>query len=477
MGSSSQHIADLLDVAAAAIKDAPGIDPWQHGWCVSEYRNSGKAALPSSGGPVTMTTEGISAYEQAVAAFLKQAPARDRWDAEELWGLVASLVVAASESKNPRHFIDLNILKVLKPSPALVAFPVANVEWGDEPRLLGNKCVIGKAGTRFSELVVQMGGRAASAEEIVTQFIDRQPHRPKPVCFATLVPGQRSLGFKEASRRFELLVDTALLLDMEKERHGLHSSRGSWNRPGVRGLTLDRRAIEQSMQRKDTAVELYSNPLIYDEVGHSGGNHWYSADPVPFHEVLSHVELSDAVVNTLFDAGTVYRRIGVASKWFAESFWASNADDATLALGVALDALIGSKAGLPGRAMKERFALLDHDPQSRPARAKRYDELYAVRSRIAHGGLSSKVEEEGFVKGFQREVAWAAWRLIAMHADFSISGDSDLESTLENLRWGTVRWPSGGRGERVSEILRSKEEAALPPSDVSPCGKALGVDE
>ncbi|MFF0028918.1 hypothetical protein ACFYS7_12070 [Streptomyces avermitilis] len=477
MGVSRQHIADLLAKAAATITEAPGTDPWTYGWSLPEYRQSEGAALDSTNGPVTMTPEGISAYEEAVEAVLGQASARDRWDVEELWGLVASFCVAASEARDLRAFIDREISKLLKPSPALVVFPVANVGWDGAPRLLGNKCVIGEAGSNFADVVVELGGRAAAAREIVADFVSQQSHQPPPVCFATLVPGQRGMAFEQASRRFEALIDTALLLDTDKKKHKLYAARGTWNRPGVRGLMLDRGAVERSMQRKDAIVELYSRPLIYDVVGKEGGRHWYSADPVPLTAVLSNSDLCDEVLNSLSNQGPIHRRIGVAARWFSEAFWSSNPDDATLALGVALDALIGSKSGLPGRAMKERFALLDDNPQSRSIRAKRYEELYSIRSRIAHGGVTSKVEEEGFIEEFQRQVTWAAWRLIAMQVDFSISSDADLESAFEDLRWGTASWPAHGRGEGISAMLQKGGESEEEHADLRPCGCRLGVPE
>jgi len=64
----------------------------------------------------------------------------------------------------------------------------------------------------------------------------------------------------------------------------------------------------------------------------------------------------------------------VAARWFAEAFWSTDHDDSALALGVAVDALIGSRSGLPGRAMRERFALLESEPEKRASRAKRYEE-------------------------------------------------------------------------------------------------------
>ncbi|MFB6650822.1 hypothetical protein ACFCZ4_04510 [Streptomyces microflavus] len=470
MGVSQQRITDLLVKAAATIVEAPDAEPWNYGWFLPDYRHSEGAALDTPDGPVTMTSEGVSAYEEAVQSLLNQPSVRDRWDAEEFWGLVASLVAAASAADDVLSFIAKNLSRLIKPSPSLVIFPVANVAWDGLPMLLGSKCAIGKAGAEFAEQVTKLGGRASTAKEVISEFLQRQTYQESPVYFAMLATGQREMAFTQASRQFEMLVDISLLLEVDKEDRGLHSSRGAWNRPGVRGLTLDRGAIEQGMRENESAVELFSNPLIYDELGQSGGHHWYSAEPIPLYSVLSHEPLRVATLKALVDPGTVYRRLRVAGKWFSEAFWASNSDDATLALGVAMDALIGSKSGLPGRAMKERFALLDDSPHARPLHAKKYEELYRVRSTVAHGGISSKVEEDGFIKGFQRQVTWAAWRLIAMQEDFSISGDADLDETFEGLRWGTSEWPTDGMGKEINARLQPNKKGEAEPPGVEPCG-------
>jgi hypothetical protein len=169
----------------------------------------------------------------------------------------------------------------------------------------------------------------------------------------------------------------------------------------------------------------------------------------------------------------VHGRLKVAGKWFSEAFWASNHDDAVLALGVALDALIGSKSGLPGRAMKERFALLEDNPQQRSDRAKRYDEMYSVRSTVAHGGVSSRVNTD-FVRGFEREVTWTAWRLISLQEDFSITTDADFESTFDGLKWGTVAWPAGGKGEEIKAMLLEAAIQKKEAEELGPCGKTFG---
>ncbi|MFF4030342.1 hypothetical protein ACFYZ2_11295 [Streptomyces sviceus] len=473
MGVSHERITDLLGKAAATIKAAPGTEPWQYGWAFSDYRRSDSAALPSSDGPVTMDSDGISAYEEAVEALLSHAVVRDRWDNKEIWAVAASLIVAASETGTTTGFIARNLPRILKPSPALVIFPVANVKWEEAPMALGSKCAIGNAGAEFTDLVSKLGGRASSAQKVISEFTEQQKYEQPPTCFAMLVPGQQDLAFRQASRQFEMLVDISLLLDISKEEHGLHFSREAWNRPGVRGLTLDRGAVERGMRGKKSAVELFSQPLIYDELGKSGSHHWYTASPVPLHAILSHERLRHAVLKSLVDPGSIYRRLRVAGKWFSEAFWASNPDDATLALGVALDALIGAKSALPGRAMRERFALLHDTPSTRASRAKAYEELYRVRSIVAHGGISSKVEEEGFIKSFQQEVTWAAWRLLAVGADFSVSSDADLDEAFEGLRWGTKNWPTDGEGNEINTMLELDTEKDGDTAPLQPCGSEM----
>ncbi|MFH9893424.1 hypothetical protein ACH4OQ_24535 [Streptomyces luteogriseus] len=473
MGLSPEQIAARLTEAAETIKEAQDLTPWNYGWSLPEYRRSEKAALSSPNGPVTMSTTGVAAYEEAVESLLKQASVRDRWDSKEIWGLVASLVAVANTKENCREFIDANLPRIIKPGPALALFPVSNVTWNGAPHIIGDDCVIGLASQDFIDAASGLGARAGSAPDVISTYLSKQKHEQPLVCFAATVPEQRGAAFEQATRKLESVVDIALLLEPEKEQRGLYSLRGPWNRPGVRGLTLDRRAIEKGLQRNRLAVELHSEALVYDELGVAGNHRWYSANPISLSDLLSREKLRDAIITCLTGPAGVHRRLKVAGKWFAEAFWASNHDDAVLALGVALDALIGSKSGLPGRAMKERFALLDDDPQERSYRAKRYDEMYSVRSTVAHGGVSTRVNTD-FVRGFEREVTWAAWRLLALQEDFSIATDADFESTLEGLKWGTAAWPTEGKGQGIKAMLLEAANRKKEPKELGPCGKKFG---
>jgi len=63
-------------------------------------------------------------------------------------------------------------------------------------------------------------------------------------------------------------------------------------------------------------------------------------------------------------------------------------DDAALALGVAMDALLSGQRAMPGSALADRFAMLADDPLQRRNLVAEYLASYQVRSSVAHGGRS-----------------------------------------------------------------------------------------
>ena len=135
------------------------------------------------------------------------------------------------------------------------------------------------------------------------------------------------------------------------------------------------------------------------------------------------------------------RRVSVAARWHSNYFWSAGEDASVLALGVALDSLVGSNAGLPTRTLAERFALLHPDPHQRPSRAALFKEMYSARSSIAHGSRSSKLDDREFIRTMAAEVKWSAHRVLAAEETFGLNTDADFEEMLEGLRWGTTAWP------------------------------------
>ncbi|MBM9620586.1 HEPN domain-containing protein [Streptomyces zhihengii] len=440
--------ATELTLAAAAEVRSPGNpEPWDYGWCVETYRHSRQASISSPNGPVSLSEEGVMKLEELHELLAKQAQVRDRWSLEELWGYLATLVTSVHATKEREDKAREFLACIIYTEPSLVVFPVSNVAWEGAPLRIGKKNVIGNLNDAFVEEVQQLGGRAQNHKAQVGSYINQLKHRQPRVGFAALVPGQRGMARSQAERNLQLVVDLTMLLVTEKSERNLWSLRGDTNRPGVRGITLDRKVVEVGLRESGDDVELYSSPLLIDALGRHGGVSWRSEDPIPLMDLLQGDFLRSAVERCLIQENSFLRRLHVAARWFAESYWASAQDDAALAAGVALDALLGSKSALPGRAMKERYALLEEDPGIRSKRAKEYEEIYAVRSVVAHGGETRKLSEGNFLRDMQDSVTWAAWRLLEAHSTFSVSTEKELESLLEDLRWGTRQWPANESSE------------------------------
>lgn len=388
-----------------------------------------------------MPREGVSHYELAVETLLKEAAIKQRWDSDELWQIVASLVVFLSRSDSPENIVGRQLRRLRQAKHSLVITQAANIQWNSPPLNLLGEAVIG---TWDDPAFIDEIGRISNlrnSPESIRRYIQEQHHQRPIVGFATISTAQRNLAIDEASKKLSTICNLATLFSVDKEKFELYSLRGASNRPGIRGLTLDRTTIEGILSSAKAGAELANQPFVLDELGESHSVHWYSAEPLPLDKLLAAKSVMAPVERCLFSNNGVAPRVRVAARWFAEAFWASEIDDAALALGVALDALVGSKSGLPGRAMKERYALLDPNPEGRAVRAARYDEIFSVRSAVAHGGTSSRLHETGFVRSVEEDVTWVANRLLAAQETFDISGDKDLDTLFDDLRWGTRSWP------------------------------------
>ena len=126
------------------------------------------------------------------------------------------------------------------------------------------------------------------------------------------------------------------------------------NRTGVRGVTLDRRAVE-ALLGSSGGIELVTTPLTMSDVVGNSRHYWHSAHPLPLADLLAQPTLRADVTEWMSTKNPITARIKVAARWYSEALWTTQKDDAALALGVALDSLVGSRNGLPGREMRERY--------------------------------------------------------------------------------------------------------------------------
>jgi Apea-like HEPN len=267
----------------------------------------------------------------------------------------------------------------------------------------------------------------------------RASGRP-PVVVAVWAKFQFIKAEHQSRRRLQEFINLGLFLEPDPESLKIYLVRGNRNRPGLRGLVLDRGAVGAGLAGTPWTRELGAETLIASRFGIRPMGSWYSTEPIPLDRLLApkHRRIQ---ISSLLDVDTpLTRRFTIASRWYAEAYWAEETVDAVLALGIALDTLIGDPNGLPLRATSERFALLEPDSQLRSQRARRYQDIFSVRSAIAHGSISRRAESRQFLSDMASDVRWAARRILALRDRFSPTSQDDIRQVFDELRWGTLSW-------------------------------------
>jgi hypothetical protein len=96
---------------------------------------------------------------------------------------------------------------------------------------------------------------------------------------------------------------------------------------------------------------------------------------------------------------------------------------------------------VPGAVSKGRFALLERDPASRSAKFDRYEQVYKVRSAIAHGGDAGRsLEKVGGARSLLEDARWTAFKLLELRAIARPASDSDFRDMWAAVQWGTITW-------------------------------------
>jgi hypothetical protein len=241
-------LADLEAAAAGRIFES-GTEHWTYGWCVASYRRSPEAAIGIPSGRVRLTADGVEAYERAVSRLL-ESPQSQRWDPEELWGVVAELVASLPRGDQESNVIlsaRLNLLLSTKPS--MVSFSLANVAWQGEPQAIAN-AVVGNADRRFLQLVqTEARGRPSlvvAEEPFWMKAVHGPPSKAPTVIFSAWVSGDGTRASDQALARFDDILGAGLLLLEDVVAAGFVPLRGDSHKPGVRGLTLHRPSLAGS---------------------------------------------------------------------------------------------------------------------------------------------------------------------------------------------------------------------------------------
>jgi hypothetical protein len=434
------------------------------GWAWSEaaYRASPARAFHGKSGALTVEDSGMAALEQAMGALLNRQQVRVAWREEDLWSVVLSLLAAAIAEDE----LDLNgaVRKLLSPAEVRIAAALGNVTWADGPMSLGG-LVIAKLYSEEDAVAVadELGLKTWQADA----FRDHARQLLKEfggfVLATAATNRQGELAHEDFQRKLDDIIGLVLLFSDRLDEHGIYSLRGTTNRPGVRGVTLDRAALADLLAERG-AGELAARVLTITGWGAGNSFRWLSADPMPLDRLLdSHLrqQLDDLV--TADDA--IAQRLRVAARWYARAFWADAEDDAALAVSVALDSLLTGKDAVPGAVSKGRFALLERNPAARAARFERYEQVYKVRSAIAHGGDATRsLAKIGGARSMLDDARWTATQLIALRKISAPKDDAGFRELWGAVQWGTLPWVKhqtiGVRSDRQGEQAASSLGAA-----------------
>jgi hypothetical protein len=426
-------------------------------------------------GPIALSKEGVEAVENAVNLLLGNAKIRRMWDSGELRSVVKTMIVALPQleaADDMRAKVVELVERLQSSTSSLVAFSLANVEWGlallvpNPPVVIANS-VIGILDEEWIATVErEAAGRPNLSGPDAQQWLAKQrqlsPNQRRygggltgrllwptqepsaPVVCATWVDAHSGLAVQQGHRRVAELIDLSLLMEPNPESVGVPGPvRDPVNRPGVRGLTLDRTAVGFALHQSAAAPELVNETLSVSSLEAVASATWHAAEPLPLGFILPRLGLQG--IRKLVETDSpLTRRVRTAARWYAKAQWAEETIDAVLALGIALDSLVGDPSGLPTRALSERFALLEASPTNRPSKANRFNDLYKARSAIAHGSIRSDIDLD-YVSNMAADVRWAAQRLLALSDHFSPVSQDDFRDVFEGLRWGTRSWNDSSR--------------------------------
>lgn len=442
-----KDVATLLETVKAEVRETSADPRIGWAWLEAEYRASNARAFHGNGLALTVGDEAVPKLENAVGRLLRDQRVRAVWRDEDLWTTVLSLLAAAFEDES----IDLEtaVRKLVKPAPVRISFALANVTWATDPTSLGG---IMLARVESPEDAALVANRLSLDGRGVRSFVDHAQQLLREfgsfVVATATSPRQGELAHEDFTRRLDDLIGLVLLFSDRLDDHGIYSLRGATNRPGMRGVALDRRALGELLAAKG-AGELNARVLTMTGWGSGNSFHWQSADPMPLDRLLD-ADLLALLDDLLVAEDAIAQRLRVAARWYARAFWADAHDDSALAVSVALDSLLTGKDAVPGAVSKGRFALLERDPASRAARFDRYEEVYKVRNAIAHGGEATRsLARVGGARAILADARWVARQLLALRRISTPEDDAAFRELWSAVQWGTVPWAEPSDGTSV----------------------------
>ena len=127
----------------------------------------------------------------------------------------------------------------------------------------------------------------------------------------------------DAEQTLEDLVSIAMMLQPDLNALSLFSLRGDVNRPGIRGLVIDRTSLVEASQSAPQLEREIASPVYLDGVLNPTLTfRWYSADPFPLEKILNLSETRQAAEKILLGHTAIHKRLRVAARWYGKAHWA-----------------------------------------------------------------------------------------------------------------------------------------------------------
>jgi len=335
--------------------------------------------------------------------------------------------------------IDRRLATITGVANSLVVFPVANTAWGGPPLLIAD-VVLGRFGPAMRDVVKAAAkGRPILRADDAVDWTPESGATSGDVVFATWVPAFGEKARDLAYIKLDQLLGLCLLFRHDDDNLDLVPFRGESHRPGVRGLVLHRPTLsEVAMGDQRVSRELAAQTFVSSTIRRAATISWFGEKPFPLDVLLADPRIADVIERVLPGGDPTKGRFLVTARWCAKAHWANDMPDATLSLGIALDALIGDKAGLPMRVLADRFALAEVDKTKRAMRARRFVAFYGARSAVAHGGQPQEIEDVTFVREFLASVRWLAERILRLVEARSVTSNEQYAELFEAIKWGTL---------------------------------------
>lgn len=431
-------IAAALATAKAAVRETNAEPRIGWAWAAPDYRASPTRAFHGAKGALTVDGHGMPALEAAMNALMRDQRVREKWLNDDLWTMVLSLLAAAKDNEA----LDLSaaVSKIIKPKAVRIFAALANVKWDAAPVSVGGLTIARLQTEADAALLAKtLSLDVQETQALISHSQKQLDELGHYVVAAASSPKQGELAHEDFERCVEDLIGLTLMLSKRLAEHGIYSLRGETNRPGIRGVTLDRGKLGDLLA-KNGVSELRARILTITSWSNSDHFRWQSADPMQLDRLFDG-ELLPLLEDLLHSQDAIAQRLRVAARWYARAFWSHAEDDAALAVSVALDSMLTGKEAVPGAVSKGRFALLERVPSARPARFNRYEQVYQVRSAIAHGGDATlRLSKIGGARSILEDARWIAERLLDLRQISTPENDAAFRDLWAALQWGSLPW-------------------------------------